>query len=282
MGEGVMLYQVKHGFLGQEYFQQYKEIRKKYKPFFDLSSRINDLSHSLFYAMDGKVPTGDLQKVLLSTLYVKSMTSFQGITILSSKGMHKETNIILRTFFELFFWIKAIAKNDNFYKKYVLFGELNRIKFAKDLHKYRSSWHEVFGGVEKIQERIEIYEKEYERLLKDYNLSRNDIEQLQHPYKVAELGNIPETYMVIYSFLSNDVHSNSLCLDDYFTVDDYKNIKTIDYGPRKFGTERSLSASMYIQAQICDTIINTFELTQYEPEIKEIHDKLIEYGPEFK
>jgi hypothetical protein len=177
----------------------------------------------------------------------------------------------------------AISKNDHFYEKYILVGEFIRIKSATKLRDYYPSWHDIFGGIDEIKRRLENYQEEYDNMKRDLNFSQEDIKQLaQRPHKVAESGNISEIYLAIYSLLSNDVHSNSLSLDDYYSVDDYKNIQIINYGPRDFDIERSLTASIGIQIQIFDTVANVFELTQYEPEIKEIHDKLIEYGPEFK
>ncbi len=271
---------VKHGFLGKEYFEQQLIIFLKYKPLFDLSKKLNDYSHDIFNGFEGKVHNNNVKEIIASTLFARSMTSFQTIIILLKKGLNKEANCILRTFFETFFWISAIGNNEDFFAKYILYGERQRIKSAKVLLEHHPDWHDIIGGTEELRSRIDSYIKEFEKIKNDFGISNNKIDELNSPSKIAELAGVSKNYKVLYSILSSDIHSNALSLDDHFSIDNFNNINTINYGANDNNTYACLHTSIGVLIQICETILNIFDFKDtFQSNLKRIKEEYDKFSP---
>ena len=109
-----MEYQIKQGFLGQEYNKITQKIKRKYNKDFSLLRDVNRFSHSLFYELNRKIKNTDHAGTILGALYTKALYSYQAIVLLAERGMFKECNIILRTLIETTFWITLINKDNNF------------------------------------------------------------------------------------------------------------------------------------------------------------------------
>ena len=118
---------IKNGFLGSEYDGYSERIRNKYKDLFELAEEINRFCHTIYISLDGKVHFIH-KEIIASTLYIKSMASYQSIIILIKRGLLKDAHIILRTMIENMYWLASISKYDNYYIKYILKDLCEEIK----------------------------------------------------------------------------------------------------------------------------------------------------------
>ena len=246
------------GFFGQDFKKQYKIIRKKYKDYFSLIDEINQFCHLTHKSLNGKVHNNNIQEIVVSSLYVKAITSFQSIIILSKKGMHKDANIILRTLIELMFWLVSICKDKSLAKKYILKGEYEKIRMLKTLEKLES-WHSDFGSIENIKNKKNELEQNYLKLLDEFGVEKKEIKEELHVSKIVEKAEVPEHFYMIYSYLCQDIHSNAISIEEYFSINELNNMEIL-YGPYSKYTGRVLLILMETMIRVLDSITELFNI----------------------
>ncbi len=75
--------------MGLEYIKEFKYIRDKYKKLLNLSKYVNKFCHKILSNL--KAHNKETKEIVLTCLFIKSLSTFQGIIILASKGMTKES-----------------------------------------------------------------------------------------------------------------------------------------------------------------------------------------------
>lgn len=268
---------IKEGFLSAEYNGHYEIIRKKYRKLFDISKVLNKLCHKICGGLNERIGREDYRQIALSILFVKLMTCFQAVIINAKKGMKAEANCMLRVFIETLFWFMAIIRKDDFYKLYFAYADYRKLSSEKRLLDFYPTWHNIAGGTEKLKEHYEQSLVEFNGYLERLGISKNELKDLDVIYKIAEHAQTPNDHdlftnnLVIYSLLSNDVHSNANCLRYYFTVDDFDNIQSVHYGPDDEDVERVLICSNTNMLVLIDELISFFGLDiKYKKRLQEI------------
>ena len=210
---------VKRGFLGLEYTEEYKYIRGKYKKLFNLSKYVNKFCHKILSNL--QVHNKDTREIVLSGLFIKSLSTYQSVIILDSKGLTKESNILLRTLIELTYIVIEITKNGDFLYTYLLKGEYEKIRLLDTIEK-SENWHSFVGGRDSNVEKKNIIEKNFKNLLKQYNqdkefvkyLGPNNITKKAKQEKTDE-ASLYEDYYMVYSLLCRDIHSSAESISNY-------------------------------------------------------------------
>ena len=107
----------RNGFLGRFYSKDYKHIYRQYKIFYKLFEDLNRFCHDVLGSI--KPHRNNNQEIILSILFIKILTIFQGISLLTRKGMVNEAQILLRSMHEAIFIASAISKDNDFIERYI-------------------------------------------------------------------------------------------------------------------------------------------------------------------
>lgn len=100
---------IEHGFVGKEIESFISDIRLEFSDLFQLCYEANKLSHKVLFETDAH--SKHTQELLVITLYMKIMSSYQGVVILAERGMAPQAEVLLRAILEALFKLCAIVKH---------------------------------------------------------------------------------------------------------------------------------------------------------------------------
>ncbi len=236
---------VKNGFLGGYFSNRYKHIRSKYKDFYKLYENLNHFCHEVLKKLE--LHRNNKQEIIVCILFIKVLTIFQGIYLLTRKGMVNEAQILLRSMLEAMFIISAISKDNDFIERYVLSEESERNRLYKKIDG-NPEWKAI------VTENIDELIAEQERLIKERNIKTLTIKE------IAKRSGLYELHYPVYSILSKNVHATPDNITEYFTLDKDGDIEKLLYGPTDKDIIRVLHASMYYMVSILEIMNELFEL----------------------
>jgi len=105
------------GFLSEEMSEIVKKIKRKFVAYFSLYEDINKFAQSTVFLL--KVNNLDAQQIVLASIYLRCLSSYQSIYLLSERGLASEAKIILRAIFENVFKYVAIVKDKDLAKVFI-------------------------------------------------------------------------------------------------------------------------------------------------------------------
>lgn len=255
---------IRNGYLGDDYDLQYKGIQNEFSSFFSLSEDINAYCHELLSSI--KIERTQRTDILLSSLFIKSLETYQSIHLLSQRGLAKEANILLRSLIEMSFYINRISVNDGDAIRYILKGEFERIRLIDTLIKKCDGWHNCLGGKESLQFDYSESKDSFNKLLKENNLKETDIKKFSPSFILKEANEkgtgdreIFQDLYVLYSYLCADVHSDSNSINDYLKKGISNGIESITYGQKINGIGHILGVSMHCMISVAGCIGEFFE-----------------------
>lgn len=108
----------KNGFLGINAIQASERYRSEHAEFFDHFTAVNRVSHQFIDTCN--LDTRDGQQLFVGGLFLRSLTVFQAMLILTERGIASEVMTMLRSLLELKFQIHAIIA-DPFVGKRLIF-----------------------------------------------------------------------------------------------------------------------------------------------------------------
>lgn len=259
-----MPYKVKKGFLGQEYTKYYQHIRRKFKAIFLLAEEINQFCHEL---ADKIQPNSkNLQQILVTLLFLRTLETFQGSIILAKKGMVSPCRMLVRCMIDSMSALVKISKDNEFAKTFILSYEYDRkrmLRFAKELdikQFYQSNPDFDFDQeISKIQTKIEeqkIQKINSEKLLNDSGLF--------------------QIYGSAFPILSESVHSTIMDLENtYLELTENNIIKSINYGPKIIDLDKILFTATHIIIKMLESINDLYDL-EIKGSIESFSKRLIE------
>ena len=147
------------GYLSKDISKYKKYHRKKNEEIFHLCEELNEFAHSTMWKM--KITNEYLPEILSACAYVRVLSNFQSIVILTEYGLLNEAKIVLRSFVEGMLMIVAITKDKNYSTMIVEQDTLERERAYKAIKrniiagifkpgKPRSVSMKMRHGVEKI------------------------------------------------------------------------------------------------------------------------------------
>lgn len=216
-----------NGFLDSEIQLTISDLREKYSDWFNLSVEINKYCHELMYKIDAN--SRNMEEVLVSTLYLRSMEIYQGAIILAERGLIAPSKMLTRCIFDSTFPLCAIS-NDNdgkYYLEYIQTELLNRKRFTKKYKKLSNAKVENYPELDEIEKQL------------SKEIKEGKIKERKTIYW-AEKSGLLDWYHTAYSTLSNTVHSSVRDLEQYFNLDDEGEIKEFNWGPKEEGIEELL------------------------------------------
>jgi hypothetical protein len=118
----------KKGFLSRVLFGNKKDDQPTLS-WQSLSHDLDALCHSVVFSL--KIDSGNLQHVLVASLYLKILRTFQGVAVLAEKEMLHESKTLLRGMLESVFAAVAISKDPSLAKRFVEDDYVQRLKLLR-------------------------------------------------------------------------------------------------------------------------------------------------------
>lgn len=234
----------KNGFLSQEIYDWIKENRSKYKDIFLLSEEINQFAHRILFQVNPH--NNNEQELLIALLYNRALSTFQGIIILSERGLINEGKVLLRSLVEIMYALIASSKYEDIAKKYLL-NDIH--ESSKMINKLKNS---SLKKIPKFYIPLLKREKEIENVKKEKNVNKLTIEQL------SRKADLYEHHLTIYPFLCNTVHSAARDIGQ--SLDLKKNI--IRWGPDVSNIDGLILATTAEFLRILESTIEFFKINE--------------------
>jgi hypothetical protein len=277
----------KMGFLSDDIEKYIAHIREKHNHWFELSYRISRLANQLCAGM--QVSKESLQQLLVSTLFSRILSHYQGVVILCERGMQFEAKVLLRSVIEILFSLVALKKDESLCLDFIkdgAFHQLRKINLYKNLPKKSKDKHKIKALDERYKE-IELtinYPPAKEAGMKHTSLFLQKLIKLLPPSKlrrllltalkednrglttefIAQKAGRQDYYNTIYSQLSDTVHCRSLDLERHLNLDSGGNLRGLVWGPRDDDLNLILLAASESMLRASFEVIDLFRLTGKE------------------
>jgi hypothetical protein len=247
------------GFLSPNIDSVINDIRESHRDIIALCENINELAHSVL--RDIKIDLNDKQHLLVSGLFIRAMTTYQGVVILALRGMPAETSVVLRTLLEVLFRVCAIAKNVNVADAYIGEDEIYR---RKSVYKLTELGKISKDAVSKV---------DFSNILNEIktNIEANGIKERSTEW-YAKMAGLEGFYLSAYSVCSRSVHVNVRDLESALVLDSKGDLVNYKYGPDVNGLDISLLAATESMIYILDCVRNLFG-TIYSDKVDSIYQE---------
>lgn len=236
-----------------------REFIATYSDVFALAENLNEIANRAIFGAE--VKSNDAQQVLVACLLHRALTTYQGVVLLSIRGMPSEARVLLRTLLEALFRLVAIAKDREIGRAYIAEDVLHRKKFINKF-KLLSNSAKAVAGNPKLDSLLSAIQK---------TISDRDIHELKTQW-FAEQADLADFYHSAYSLFSSTVHVNVRDLEKALVVNDDGDVTGFNYGPNDEGLEVTLLTA--IESLIfCMTSAFAILHTVSTPNLDEVHKK---------
>lgn len=214
-------------FLSPAMSEVIREFRTTYRDLFGLAEKLNEYCNQELFSTE--VKSNDAQHILVASLLHRALTTYQGVVLLSMRGMPSEACVLLRTLLEAMFRLVAIAKDSEVGRAYIQEDELHRKKFINKFKLLNESTKAAAGNP-KLDSLLSTIQK---------TIVDKDIRELKTQW-FAEQAEMADFYHSAYSVFSGTVHVNVRDLEKALVVDDDGGVAGFNYGPSDEGLEATL------------------------------------------
>jgi hypothetical protein len=121
------------GFLTSDLVHWTVKYRRDHLRWFELASQLNGLAQGLVRSMT--IRSDDNAAFVGSLLFLRGLSSFQGVTLLSERGMTQEARTLARSCFETMFYLGALQSDPAFLDDIIGEDAAQRRKIANALIK---------------------------------------------------------------------------------------------------------------------------------------------------
>ena len=257
---------VSDGFLDPKLQHWIQESRKRYPEWHRIAGDVNRFSLNVLFSLDAR--NGVIEELLLASLYLRILHTFQGAILLAERGMLTQGRMLARSMLEAVFPLAAIAKDSGFAKEYANKHKLQQLKFFRKAQQL---------GSEMVKELEDPETKQLVEELKD-EIDNLSIKVLRTE-DIAKKAGLHIWYLTAYAVLSGTVHSKAGDLEEYLVLGPNGEIKEFDWGPSSKGlrellmtvTESMLMAVEHVKS-IC-TINVEVNLEQYRNQLNKLVSK---------
>lgn len=209
----------KHGFLGDEAKAIVISIREGHKELFAFIDEVSNLTNDI--AGKIKIDFNDLQQLVAVSLLSRAMHGFYSTVILAQQGLEPDAKVILRSLLDTVFILGSVCSDKEFAVAYVKSEKARQLKFANVIIADQEGSFGK-GKFVNLEERRDSLKKEIDsESIKSYSS-----EQL------SKLAGLYPIYQTAYRILSDDVHISPKALDCFFAVNEEKELKCLDVGPK--------------------------------------------------
>lgn len=210
------------GFLSEEINQWIKKHRQENSELFKLCENLNRFSHSTMFTIH--ITTINPSNLLVSCLYIKAMSTFQGIILMTERGMVNEAKVLLRCLLECMFAIVAIGKDDSVADNLLSSDQIKRKKALKSYKENRDAG--VYDSTSSLSKAdVENLIKELEKEIKENGIKDLKIQEL------AQKAGLDLIYNTAYRILSASIHVDLADLHQYLKISDGGELEMLLWGP---------------------------------------------------
>lgn len=214
----------KQGYLSKELDSVTEKNKNKFLPYFSLFEKLNEFAQDTVFLLE--VNKQNLQQITLAALYLRILSSYQTIYLLSEKGLNTEAKIILRALFENVFRFVAIIKHPELAKQYVY----------QDLYHQKKTINKLFEddpSLKKVEKLTQIT-AENKRKIEEDNIQELGI------IEYADKAGLMSYYRIDYTYLCSSAHSNIRDVDKLFVFDTDSKFSSFKWGPNDFEIDFAL------------------------------------------
>jgi hypothetical protein len=239
------------GFLSDQINQWIEKHRNKNTDWFELCDDINRFSQQTMFSIN--VHNNDLVELMASALYARAMSNFQGIIIMSERGMINEAKILTRCFLECMFKLVAIEKDNNFAKTIILEDLFQRRDYLKAYKRTKEIGiaSENYLSLEEIEHLIQDLEK---------MIKSNGVKKITKR-DIAVKAELESIYDTAYKILSSTVHIAPRDLGQYLNNNETENIQEISWGPDIEGIDIILFTAAESMLFVLSSLSNIYRLS---------------------
>ncbi len=254
----------KVGFLADNPLNIISEIQKNNIDAYNLVTELNVFSQKFQYSLSAK--RNFPNQILATSMYARSLSTFQGVLLLANKGMVHQTQMLLRCLIEIAFRIKALAIKPEFIDRLKIddnYRDLDTCQGFIDLKNRYSEKDETYDRAKAL--RIEI--RAENKLLDPNKLKGLSVKE------AAKSAEMLDMYNLNYSTYSSDIHCSLKSLYKHFRLDENKMIASIINEPTSDDYDKTIYYSIYIFCIVIDSVCKIFKR---EPEeiTKRMQDKI--------
>lgn len=250
-----------HGFVGEQIKEWITNIRSDHSDLFDLAVDTNKLCQKAMFELDAH--SRHEQEVIIASLYMRSLATFQGVTLLSERGMIPQARILARALLETVFTLCALCKKSELVNVFINEDKKKRLKF---LYKFRKFYGGKFPDDTKPDE-IEKLEKELQA-----DVNRDKI-QTRKTEDWAEDAGLTAWYLTAYAVLSDSVHTKVSDLERHIATDEKGEIAEFKWGPDVSGLDEVLLLGIETMIVALQSTIDFFR-SQRDEAVKDLRARL--------
>jgi hypothetical protein len=233
------------GFCGNQVEGWIHKIRTDYKRWFDLADEVNKFCHSTMFQFS--VTSDNGQAVLAANLYIRCISSYQGVIILSERGMIPQARALARVLLEALFPLAAICADDGpiQVQKYI---QQDWIRRKKGIKRILDSGRVPSGtSTEALQKAFDSF---------SVHISDNNIKEIKVK-EWAKAAGLIDHYNSSYQDLNDSVHTNVADLQRHNDANDIGEIVTLNWGPDPKEIEATFMHSIdaMLLAYECGTVL---------------------------
>ncbi len=255
------------GYLSKDISKYKEHHRKKNEEIFHLCEELNEYAHDTMWKM--KITNEYLPEILSACAYVRVLSNFQSIVILTEYGLLNEAKIVLRSFVEGMFLMVAITKNKDYSTTIVEQDTLEREQAYKAIK--RNIVAGIFKSGKPTLDEVENIIEEIKKEIEQKNIKKIKKRDL------SLAADLESYYDTVYHLLSGTVHINPRDLEKYLDLTEDRKIKGIKWGPEEGEIEDILFTAIEILIRVLESVSNMFEI-ELDGNWDEIHKKYQQFG----
>jgi hypothetical protein len=235
------------GFLSAEIVNYEKRTQRSYPALLKYYEDINRFGQDTIFKI--KIERSLLYQWCLAALFLRALSNFQAIYILSIKGMTSEARILLRTLTEIQYIVIAIQRNHDIAKDYLGQEAIESKRLFKNVKKWPEQLPESIKVQEIIDKLDELNKEIHTHKIRKYTISN-----------WAESANMLPNYETYYGLLCLSSHANIADVRKHFVLDESGILSTFKWGPDVESVPETMLSTLQTMLQIIESIGKSFEV----------------------
>ncbi|KXW57130.1 hypothetical protein FEMY_23510 [Ferrovum myxofaciens] len=248
-------------------------IRKNFAPWFEVSDSFNNLGMRLLGAVDPSSSKDNNQQMHVVALYLRTLTSFQAVCVLTERGMLADARVVVRAAIETAIVLFALVKDASVCDQLLEKDYWQRLKLGS------VALNDPEYLAQTPSKEIEIIEAAIQEIKnKRPNLKSSDPD----PVNVADLAKkagVTSYYNVIFRWTSGDAtHTSLAAIKRHCIVDSNNEVTGLKYEPDVTDLPATLHFAMLTLDLAVGAVYTLFNLTQFNKEQRQCMDNLQALG----
>ena len=232
---------------------------------FEVAEKINEDVQPTIYS-EFKPHQHNARELISKAYLIRSVSKLQAITILAERGMIQEGRIILRSLVETMFYVVAMAKNRESFKKVAATVFFEQKKIANNIQHwindgYITETPELKSELEALREEAcENIKNEEDKLKENEEDEEGELKEYEI-WEIAKLADLLPCYRTAYRQLCFDVHASIMDLEGNVETGSAGDVQSMIFGPTDEGLDLLLLMTVKAMLSIYDGTRRIFKST---------------------